>query len=253
MNWFWHEFSALLKSMGPIVIPYLSLPNRDLRVQFGLLILQFIFILEPQKNKDQVNWTFIFTFLYDVLSVRPFSLLVWLCFGLRFLWRRRWPSVSGTGKWYKHKHWPSDGSPRQHEHTHGNRWCARSLSIGTWWIHTRSQTHTISMDGYSSAAKCGGVWQRCFLLCDREVDPEKKFCFITCCERSRYVFFLIGIHMLLKRLASDLAVIQKSSSKLLWRSLRWVSYLEKHHMVHFKLFFFLERAGNRSGLQNGQG
>ncbi len=73
MNWFWHEFSALLKSMGPIVIPYLSLPNRDLRVQFGLLILQFIFILEPQKNKDQVNWTFIFTFLYDVLSV---SLLV---------------------------------------------------------------------------------------------------------------------------------------------------------------------------------
>ncbi len=189
MNWFWHEFSALLKLSGPILIQLLSSPNWELRYRFGLQILQFIFILEPKNKKQRLG----VLNLYFHISVwcfvsKPFSLLVWLCFGLCFLWRRRWPSVSGTGKWYKHKHWPSDGSPRQHERTHGNRWCARSPSIGTWWIHTHSQTHTISMDGYSSAAKYGGVWQRCFLLCDREVDPEKKFYFITCCERSRYVF-----------------------------------------------------------------
>lgn len=66
-------------------------------------------------------------------------------------------------------------------------------------------------------------------------------------------FFVIGIHMLLKRLASDLAVIQKSSSKLLWRSLRWVSYLENTTWRILSCFFFLEGAGNRSGLSKRSG
>lgn len=136
--------------------------------------------------------------------------------------------------------------------THSNRWCARSRSIGALDTHMYANTPSPWMAAFRLPNV--GAFGNNALLCVTEKSEIQKGKFITCFDRSRDTFS--SNHVMLNGLASNPAMMLKSSSKLLWRSRRWVSCLENAICCVLSCFFLKElRRGREAAriFQGGQG